>query len=212
MLAHSANEPDQAVEADANAELILAAVNERDTLASQLAQAQQEIYETPPSADHPTGTKWKDVAGWNGFACTENQKLIATLQEQLAQAQGEALRLAECIWRTEYAKTAPNWRPCLDAPGIISQIDNMFAGVREQRDAARAECERLRAIDRINGEAVNGYRDEIAALKFSFNRLRAENAEQRKLLTRALLIIDDRRWPNESEDIRAALAKHQPST
>ncbi len=45
-----------------------------------------DVYETPPSKDHPTGTTWKQVAEWNGIACVENQKLLARAQADLHEA------------------------------------------------------------------------------------------------------------------------------
>ena len=60
------------------------------------------------------------------------------LREALSDAHREALYLAQSIWRSEYLRECPNWEPCDTVAGIITQIDNMYAGMRLQRDEARA--------------------------------------------------------------------------
>lgn len=57
--------------------------------------------------------------------------------DELARGKDELRRLMDAIWRSEFRKTAPNWKPLDDLPGMVSQIDNMYAGVRAQRDQAR---------------------------------------------------------------------------
>lgn len=64
--------------------------------------------------------------------------------KELEQAKREATRLAEIIWRAEYKDDAPDWKPLDSVAGVISQIDNMFAGIRQQRDTLRWELARLR--------------------------------------------------------------------
>ena len=58
---------------------------------------------------------------------------------QLSAAKREAEYLATSIHRSEYSNVAPNWGLCDSVAGVISQIDNMYAGVRAQRDEARNE-------------------------------------------------------------------------
>jgi hypothetical protein len=74
-------------------------------------------------------------------ATTKEQ--LNAMQRERDEGMQEALRLAECIYRTKYAKEAPNWKPLDTIGGVISQIDNMFAGIRQQRDTARAEIATL---------------------------------------------------------------------
>ena len=61
----------------------------------------------------------------------------ADLREELDEANREVLALIESIWRAEYRRSAPDWQPLPDIVGRISQLDNMYAGVRAQRDQAR---------------------------------------------------------------------------
>lgn len=68
----------------------------------------------------------------------------ARLKDEADKAKREAVRLAVGIWRAEFQADAPNWQPLDYVAGIISQIDNMYAGVRGQRDEARFERNQLR--------------------------------------------------------------------
>lgn len=65
--------------------------------------------------------------------------LIEQLQRELDEAYREAKRLAEIVWRDHYKEKAPNWQPLDTTAGIISQIDNMIAGLVEQLKASRKE-------------------------------------------------------------------------
>ena len=62
---------------------------------------------------------------------------LAQLQAELAEAWDELRRLIESIWKTEYQQEAPEWKPLPDLIGMITQMDNMYAGVRGQRDQTR---------------------------------------------------------------------------
>ena len=86
----------------------------------------------PSNAEKAT---WSDVT--RDYVC-DLQIENARLREVLNEAHREALYLAQSIWRSEYLKDSPDWEPCDDVAGIISQIDNMYAGMRLQRDEARA--------------------------------------------------------------------------
>jgi len=56
---------------------------------------------------------------------------------ELEQGKDELRRLIESIWRAEYRHTAPEWKALPDLVGMVTQVDNMYAGVRSQRDEAR---------------------------------------------------------------------------
>jgi antitoxin component HigA of HigAB toxin-antitoxin module len=51
---------------------------------------------------------------------------------QEADAYGHAKRLAEAIWQKHYKATAPQWKPFDDLIGVLTQIDNMTAGLTAQ--------------------------------------------------------------------------------
>lgn len=72
-------------------------------------------------------------------------------REQLRKASVEANTLAKSIQKTEYPD-AKEFELLGSVAGVISQIDNMYAGLRQQRDEAREEIKDLiyiaeRAID-----------------------------------------------------------------
>ena len=56
----------------------------------------------------------------------------------------EADRLATLLWESHYKDTAPGWKLLDTVSGVISQIDNMIAGIIAERDELRKEVERLR--------------------------------------------------------------------
>jgi hypothetical protein len=58
-------------------------------------------------------------------------------RDELEAGKDELRRLMDSIWRAEYRNDAPDWKPLDDLVGMVSQIDNMYAGVRGQRDQAR---------------------------------------------------------------------------
>lgn len=70
---------------------------------------------------------------------------------EISAVKQEVLGVVTSIWKKEYQSEAPHWQPLPDLQGLISQLDNMYAGMRTQRDQAnwdlrkaRAEVERLR--------------------------------------------------------------------
>ena len=63
---------------------------------------------------------------------------VKKLQAELSAAKREALELVTSIQCKEFPELT-TWQPLDDVAGIISQIDNMYAGVREQRDKARMQ-------------------------------------------------------------------------
>ena len=52
-------------------------------------------------------------------------------------AYGYAKRLAEAIWKKHYQSTAPQWEPFDDLMGVLTQIDNMTAGLTTPPAAQR---------------------------------------------------------------------------
>ena len=96
---------------------------------------------------------------WNRLACQDHPEFERNLADfarkmererdeargQLSAAKREAEYLATSIHRSEYSNVAPNWGLCDSVAGVISQIDNMYAGVRAQRDEAREKLKAQRA-------------------------------------------------------------------
>lgn len=44
-----------------------------------------------------------------------------------------AKRIATSMWERDWKEDAPNWQPCDDIFGILTQIDNMVAGNRTRK-------------------------------------------------------------------------------
>ncbi len=68
---------------------------------------------------------------------------IAALEADLAAAQSYATTLAVSMHKQHYAEDAPNWQPLPDLVGLLTQIDNMYAGLRNDLEALEAENKRL---------------------------------------------------------------------
>ena len=58
-------------------------------------------------------------------------------------AHREAVRLAQVLWRRSYRKASPYWKPLDDTVGVISQIDNMHAGVAQELEEVRMKYDQL---------------------------------------------------------------------
>lgn len=108
-------------------------------------------------------------------------------REQLRMANVEANALAQSIQKTEYSGT-PEFELCDTVAGVISQIDNMYAGVRQQRDEARWKAE-------------SAWDENL--------RLDAENAKLRELAERAIFAISNEKGfgggVHEANKLRAEL-------
>ena len=64
---------------------------------------------------------------------------IERLQAERDAAMREASELAMSIWRAEFQKLSPEFELCDSPAGVISQIDNMYAAMRAERDALVAK-------------------------------------------------------------------------
>ena len=54
---------------------------------------------------------------------------------------GYAQRLVTSVWEKHYMDDAPDWKPLPDLMGVLTQIDNMLAGMVPQKDASPSrEC------------------------------------------------------------------------
>lgn len=74
--------------------------------------------------------------------------MVELLKAERDAAMREASELAMSIWRTEFKKLSPDFDLCDSPAGVISQIDNMYAAIRAQRDALAAQVEKLKERNR----------------------------------------------------------------
>ena len=75
-----------------------------------------------------------------------------------------AKRLATSLWQRYYRGDAPQWEPCEDLMGLLSQIDNMVSGLTRaaQQPAAKdAEIEALRDRAERLAEALRGIETKL---------------------------------------------------
>jgi DNA repair exonuclease SbcCD ATPase subunit len=110
--------------------------------------------------------------------------------DELEKAINEAASLATSIHKTEFSDVN-DWGLCDSVAGIITQIDNMYAGVRNQRNEARDEVDRLNEWLKeasMVGEQMRHERDEARAeverLKQKLHEARIENSGQAAQLER----------------------------
>ena len=85
--------------------------------------------------------------------------LARELEAEFAKVKDYATTLATSMHRQHYTETAPNWQPLDDVLGLLTQIDNMYAGLRNDlakvhsdHEAALAEADEAR--DAIWANAV----------------------------------------------------------
>jgi len=99
--------------------------------------------------------------------------------EQLRKASVEANTLATSIQKAEYPD-AKEFELLGSVAGVISQIDNMYAGVRQQRDEA---------VKQIHEEARD-YELQIRKLCEAYNNLGEQNAKLRDIADRAIIPLE----------------------
>jgi hypothetical protein len=88
------------------------------------------------------------------------------LEKERDAATREATQLAVWLHRNFYADVT-QWRPLGDPAGVISQIDNMVAGIAEKLRTAEADASALRAkLDR-EADALGPMLGEYDAWSFS---------------------------------------------
>lgn len=70
-------------------------------------------------------------------------KTYEELLDERDAAMREASELAMCIWRSEFRNESPEFELRDSPAGVVTQIDNMFAGIRQQRDALKYHLSRV---------------------------------------------------------------------
>lgn len=123
----------------------------------------------------------------------------------------EANALATSIQKSEYSDVN-DFQLCESVAGVISQINNMYAGVREQRDEAREKIERqanrirylegatnhacgtplsvaLRERDEARKKMADALQ-EVDLRTLDFERMKQEREEAREEIKRLKVILD----------------------
>ena len=111
-------------------------------------------------------TTMAGLSAW-GNLFTEAADTIDTLRAQLAEAQREAVSLARSLFKRHYAQEPHyasgkiEWEPFNEPASVISQIDNMVAGVCAQLAEARRDAEVSKQINRACMELPDDFRIAI---------------------------------------------------
>ena len=67
-----------------------------------------------------------------------------TAEAQLAEAREEAKALAVSLWIKHHRKDSPEFELCDSVAGIISQINNMVAGIIDKLEELEAQLDKVR--------------------------------------------------------------------
>lgn len=76
-----------------------------------------------------------------------------------------AIRLATILWEKYYKNTAPHWKPFDDMSGVLSQIDNMIAGIMMKDGRLK---DNTAAVDELYKDACDRADEFIGKLSFEF--------------------------------------------
>ena len=82
---------------------------------------------------------------------------VERLKAENTQANEWISRLAKLLWKKYYAEKAPEWGPFTDLVGVISQLDNMIAGMNETMSSLEADA-KLGRMMRAMPEGCGLYR------------------------------------------------------
>jgi len=75
--------------------------------------------------------------------CISRRNDAEKMEAEARAAWSYATTLAVSMHRQHYAEDSPNWQPLTDLVGLLTQIDNMYAGLRNDLEAAEVENKRL---------------------------------------------------------------------
>jgi len=140
---------------------------------------QLEYIEThPATATHCNGV---DMAYFIPSQITELVSAVESLTAEKEAAVNEAKSLAVCMWRSWYKDDSPNWEPLDTAVGMISQINNMVAGLRDKLEAAESSLAQAREeIERLKAHNDDLRKCGPSCSELIVTKARAEAAEQRE--------------------------------
>ena len=109
------------------------------SMASHAKQLERELAEAKAEVE-----RLRNGMQGSCYCCEPVGEMNQKLEAEVALAQREADSLAQSLNRRFYSEKA-SWGLCDSVAGVISQIDNMAAGLGQRAEKAEAEVERLRA-------------------------------------------------------------------
>lgn len=80
-----------------------------------------------------SGCTWCELEDFRAKVAALEEERDA-LSRALDDAKGEALSLACALYNQHYTEDAPDWAPLDTAAGVITQINNMVAGLSQDND------------------------------------------------------------------------------
>lgn len=101
---------------------------------------------------------------------TMEHRSFSELKNILEEARAYAHNLAVSIYGQHYLDESPNWRPLPDLMGLLTQIDNMYAGLRNDLEALKVENKRL------VGAPLAALLEERYALQIAWETAKKQNA------------------------------------
>lgn len=125
------------------------------------------------------------------YCCEPVGILNQKLEAEVALAQREADSLAQSLNRRFYSEEASNWGLCDSVAGVISQIDNMAAGLGQRAEKAEAEVERLKEQLESTQSLRDSYRTLACSRISEIRDLKSEVAELQQQKRNCIEIIDD---------------------
>ena len=73
------------------------------------------------------------------------QKQVAAMEAENTDSKREAESLAMALWRRHYREISPDFELCDSTAGVITQIDNMSAGLSAKAEKLEAQVAALEA-------------------------------------------------------------------
>jgi len=67
-----------------------------------------------------------------GHCALVPDNLVREAADEIERAAGYAQRLATSLWEQHWKADAPDWKPLPDLLGVLTQIDNMTAGLERK--------------------------------------------------------------------------------
>ena len=65
--------------------------------------------------------------------------------------------LAICLWAMYYKDAAPDWEPLEDLMGVLTQIDNMVAGIKKHPTQQEIKNYRMIHPLKVAGDYIGGH-------------------------------------------------------
>ncbi|ARO14399.1 hypothetical protein BVG79_01053 [Ketogulonicigenium robustum] len=122
------------------------------------------------TAERDTALKWCEAHKKAEYAAHDAARLALsqrdTARAETGRAKEYATSLAVCLHKTHYETDAPDWQPFEDLLGVLTQIDNMTAGLSHVTATA--------ALEQVKRDARNEALLEAAAVEVETGRVPGE--------------------------------------